>query len=260
MNDPMQMRRAVAGYVEGIHRAYLAQADTFPPAVRGRMPLLAAGRFAVAAAGARHLHLLATTEPLGPLRGDEAEVAGSAEGLAWSVRFYDPVVLPALGLIDEGDAPRPEEVRACLGVSTVLYHLITQPGSGLSGHHAGHVGSGLASGHSAAARDFDALRSRARGRESLVDEMAGAAVAGLGRAQLLLARAIAPHNTAVSDAVDAGLRGRPDPDAVRRLLVETLGGTPAGAAGQTAAAGRTAVPSPSAESAGQAEPVPGQER
>jgi hypothetical protein len=58
--------------------------------------------------------------------------------------------------------------------------------------------------------------------------MQGASVAGLAPAQLLPAPAIAPHTTAVTDAVDAGLRGRPDPDAVRRLLVESPGGTPAG--------------------------------
>ena len=39
----------MAAYVEQVHRAYLAQADTFPPAVRGRMALLAGGELAVAA-------------------------------------------------------------------------------------------------------------------------------------------------------------------------------------------------------------------
>jgi hypothetical protein len=144
------------------------------------------------------------------------------------VRFYDPVVVPALGLIDESAGPAGGEVRAALGISTVLYHLVTQPGSGLSPHHAGHVGSGLASGHSAAARDFDALRARARGREALVDEMEGAAVAGLARAQVLLARAVAPHNAAVGAAVDEQMRGAaPDADRVRRVLLEALGGTTA---------------------------------
>ncbi|MEJ2869305.1 hypothetical protein WCD74_16130 [Actinomycetospora sp. OC33-EN08] len=233
MADPMAMRRAVAGYVEGIHAAYATQAATFPPAVRGRMPLLAAGPFTVVAAGARNLHVLATTEPLGPLRGEEVELPGSLDGMEWAVRFYDPVVLPALGLIDEGERARPDEVRGTLGISTVLYHVVTQPGSGLSPHHAGHVGSGLAAGHSAAARDFDSLRSRARGRGALVDEMQGASVAGLARAQVLLARAIAPHDAAVGEAVDTALAAgsAPDPDAVRRVLVAALGGSPAGTAG-----------------------------
>ena len=232
MPDPLEMRRAVAGYVEGVHRAYLQQATTFPPGVRGRLPLLAAEAFTVAAVGARNLHLLATVEPLGPLQGQEVELAGALEGLAWSVRFYDPVVVPALGLIDESAAPAGPEVRAALGISTVLYHVITQPGSGLTPHHAGHVGSGLASGHSAAARDFESLRHRARGREELVDEMAGAAAAGLPRAQVLLAGAIAPHRPDVSAAVDAAMAtgaavDTARADAVRQVLLESLGGSPA---------------------------------
>src|SRR5437588_140731 len=59
------MRAAVARYVEEIHRAYLAQAMTFPAAVRGGMPLLAPGPLTVAAVGVRHLHLLATRDLLG---------------------------------------------------------------------------------------------------------------------------------------------------------------------------------------------------
>ena len=227
--DPMAMRRAVAGYVEGIHRAYVTQAVTFPPAVQGRLPLLAAGRLTVAAVGARNLHILATTEGLGPPRGQEVELPGSVEGLEWTVRFYDPVVVPALGLIDESEGPASEKVRGALGISTVLYHVVTQPGSGLSSHHAGHVGSGLASAHSAAARDFERLRDRARGREALVDEMEGAAVAGLARAQVLLARAIRPHDAAVGEAVDASLRpgATPDPDGVRKVLLAAFTQEPA---------------------------------
>ena len=51
MPKPEDMRAAVARYVEEIHRAYLAQALTFPAAVRGRMPLLAPGPLTVAAVG-----------------------------------------------------------------------------------------------------------------------------------------------------------------------------------------------------------------
>ena len=227
MADPMAMRRAVAGYVEGIHRAYLKQAETFPPAVQGRLPLIAAGRVTVAAIGARNLHVLATTEGLGPTRGQEVELPGSADGLEWTVRFYDPVVVPALGLIDESEGPASDRIRGALGITTVVYHVVTQPGSGLSPHHAGHVGSGLASAHSSAARDFERLRDRARGREALVDEMEGAAVAGLARAQILLARAIRPHDTAVGEAVDAALApgATPDPDAVRKVLLAAFTGT-----------------------------------
>ena len=129
---PEQMRAAVARYVEEIHRAYVAQAMTFPAAVRGRMPLLAPGPLTVAAVGARNLHVLATRDSLGPVRGPEVELAGSVEGLSWTVRFFDPVVLPELSLIDESSGPAFGEVRHALGVSTVVYHFVASPGSGLS--------------------------------------------------------------------------------------------------------------------------------
>lgn len=219
---PERMREAVAAYVEGLHRAYLAQADTFPPGARGRMPLLSApGTVHVAAVGVRHLHLLATRESLGPLRGQEVELTGELPGLDWTLRFYDPVVIPGLGLIDESDGPRQAEVRTTLGLQAVVYHVVAQPGSGLTPHHAGHVGSGLASGHSAAVRDFDTIRSRVRGREALVDELVGAHAAGLARAQALLARAISPHHAALGALAEDPA---PDPDEVRRTLLEALGG------------------------------------
>ena len=218
---PEQMREAVARYVEEIHRAYVAQALTFPAAVRGRMPLLAPGPLTVAAVGARNLHVLATRDSLGPVRGPEVELAGSVEGLSWTVRFFDPVVLPELSLIDESEGPAFGEVRHALGVSTVVYHFVASPGSGLSAHNAAHVGTGLAGGHSAAARDFETIRSRVRGREELVDEMAGAAAAGLIRAHAMLAAALMPRNAALS-ALAA--EARPDPDAVRRELLAAVGG------------------------------------
>lgn len=221
MPDPLDMRAAVAEYVTALHRAYLAQADTFPPAVRGAMPLLGAGPLTVAAVGARNLHLLATREDLGPLRGQEVALPGSLPGLDWSLRFYDPVVVPSLGLVDEREAPAYGEVKHALGLTTVAYHVVAQPGSGLTPHHAGHVGSGLAAQHSSAARDFEAIRARVRGREGLVDELVGAASAGLPRAQALLAKAIAPHNAAVLALADAA---DPDPDEVRKALLASVGG------------------------------------
>lgn len=219
---PEKMRAAVARYVADLHRAYLAQADTFPPAARGRMPLAATGgRVQVAAVGLRNLHLVATREDLGPLRGQEVEESGSLDGLEWALRFYDPVVIPALGLVDESAGPRTAEVRGVLGVQTTVYHVVTQPGSGLTPHHAQHIGTGLASSHSSAIRDFDTIRSRVRGREHLVDEMVGASVAGLSRAQALLARAISPHDDGVRAlAEDAD----PDPDKVRAALLAAVGG------------------------------------
>jgi hypothetical protein len=221
MATPEQMREAVARYVEEIHRAYTAQAATFPPAVRGRLPLLAGGPLTVAAVATRNLHVLATRESLGPVREPEVELAGEAGGLRWALRFYDPVVLPGLALVDESAGPAFGEVRHALGLGTVVYHFVAEPGTGLSAHQAAHVGTGLAGGHSAAARDFETIRSRVRGREELVDELAGAAAAGLIRAHALLAAAIAPHHEELA-ALAAG--PRPDPDAVRKALLAAVGG------------------------------------
>jgi hypothetical protein len=221
MPKPEEMREAVARYVEEIHRAYLAQALTFPVAVRGRMPLLAAGPLTVAAVGVRNLHLLATRDLLGPVRGPEVEIAGALDGLSWTLRFFDPVVLPGLALVDETSEPAFGEVRHALGVTTVVYHFVASPGSGLSAHNAAHVGTGLAGGHSAVARDFETIRSRVRGREDLVDEMAGAAAAGLVRAHAMLAAAVVPRNAALSALAASA---QPDPDAVRRELLAAVGG------------------------------------
>jgi hypothetical protein len=218
---PEEMRAAVAGYVQEIHRAYVDQALTFSPAVRGRMPLLSERPFTVAAVAARNLHLLATTESLGPVHGPEVALQSTVGAVAWELRFYDPVVVPSLALLDESEAPAFDEVRHALGIGTVLYHFVAQPGAGLSGHQAAHVGTGLANGHSAVARDFETIRSRVRGRETLVDEMSGAAVAGLAHAQALLALAIAPHNAAVRDACAAD---PPDPETIRRALLAGVGG------------------------------------
>jgi hypothetical protein len=221
MSTPEQMRAAVAQYVEEIHRAYVAQAMTFPAGVRGRMPLLAPGPLTVAAVGARNLHVLATRDSLGPVRSPEIELSGSVEGLSWTLRFFDPVVLPELALVDELDGPAFAEVRHALGVGTVVYHFVASPGAGLSAHQAAHVGTGLAGGHSAAARDFETIRSRVRGREDLVEEMAGAAAAGLVLAHAMLAAAIAPNNAALRALAS---ERRPDPDTVRRELLATVGG------------------------------------
>jgi hypothetical protein len=188
---PEDMRRAMCDYVRAVHQSYVSQADLQPPAVRGRMPLLG-DPFTVVAAGVRNLHVVATREGLGAPVGPEVEVADELPGMRWTLRFFDPVVLPALGLIDEFAGAAGDRVRRALGLTTYLYHLIVQPGSELTGHHAGHAGAGLANAHAAEARDFEEIRAHARGRERLVDEMEGASHAGLVRAQLLLAREIAP--------------------------------------------------------------------
>ncbi len=222
---PEDMRQAVAGYVQEIHRAYVDQAATFPPGVRGGMPLMAAGRLTVAAVGARNLHILATQEDLGPLQGPEVALEAEIGGVWWTLRFYDPVVLPELALLDESTEPAFDEVKRALGIDSVLYHFVAEPGAGLSGHQASHVGTGLANAHSAVRRDFDTIRSRVRGREALVDEMAGAARSGLVHAQALLAREISPYDEGVRTACESlDPSGRPDPDRVRRALLDAVGG------------------------------------
>ena len=125
---------------------------------------------------------------------------------------------PALGLVDESTAPQPERVRDILGVRTVVYHLSVPPVGGLTGHHAMHAGTGLAHAHAAAVRDYDTIAGLAIAAPQLVTEMRGAEVAGLPRAALLLARAIAPDSPGL-DALDLA---DPDPQQVRRDLLAAL--------------------------------------
>jgi len=219
---PERMRKAVADYVAACHAAYLRHAELLPPAVRGRLPLIAAGRFTVAAVGARYLHIIGTAERLEDPSGREAAVKGEVGPLRWTLRFYDPVVLPALRIFDESEGPAGQQVRSLLGVRTFLYHLTVQPPAELGEHHAGHTGAGLAGAHAASAREFEAIRTAAPDREHLVEEMEGAAIAGLRRAQALLARAIAPGDSAV-DA--AAAREPPDPDELRRAVLHAVRGT-----------------------------------
>ena len=215
--DPSRMRQAMADFVAAVHEAYLAQARLLPPAEQARLPLLQAPELTVAAAGARNLHVIGTGERFPAPVGQEVEVAGEADGLAWQLRLFDPVVLPMLGLVAETDRPAPEEVRRVLGVGTYLYHLVVEPGSQLTPHHATHAGTGLASAHATAARELETIRARAPGRQDLVDELAGATTAGLVRAQALLAREIAPGDQAVAAATD--------PASIRAALVKALGTT-----------------------------------
>jgi len=217
---PEAMRQAMADYVRALHQAYLDAVATLPPAERARLPLVSAGRITVAAAGVRMLHVIGTVEALPAPRGPEVEMVDSLDDLAWTLRFFDPVVVPALGLIDETAGPDHDEVRRALGIRTVAYHLAVPPGGTLTPHHALHAGTGLAHAHAAAARDFDALRAHAPGRESLVDEMQGASVAGLPRAQVALAMAIAPGLPGMS--IDPPT----DPEDVRRGLIQHLRSAP----------------------------------
>ena len=216
VEGPEAMRQAMADYVRALHQAYVDAVETLPPAERARLPLLAAGQITVAAVGVRHLYVIGTVESLPALRGQEVEVDDSLDDLAWALRFFDPVIAPALGLIDESESPDYEEVRRVLGIRTVVYHLAVPPGGSLTSHHALHAGTGLAHSHAAAARDFDALRAHAPGREALVDEMQGASIAGLARAQVALAQAIAPAVEGLS--IDPPTA----PQDVRRALLQHL--------------------------------------
>lgn len=216
VEGPEVMRQAMADYVHALHQAYLDAVATLPAAERARLPLIAAGRVTVAAVGVRMLHVIGTVEELPAPRGPEVEISDSIDDLAWSLRFFDPVITPSLGMIDESEGPDYEEVRRALGIRTVTYHLAVPPGGSLTSHHALHAGTGLAHSHAAAARDFDALRAHAPGHEALVDEMQGASIAGLARAQVALAQAIAPSLP--------GLSIEPPTDAqdVRRSLLQHL--------------------------------------
>lgn len=218
MDTPEAMRDAMAAYVRGLHQAYLDAADLLTPGDRARMPLVSADEITVAAVGTRVLHVIATTQSLPAPRGQEVGIEDALGDLQWTLRFYDPVIIPALGLIDESDGPAFDEVRRQLGVSTVLYHLAVPPGSSLTPHHAQHAGTGLAHGHASAVREFDSLRAKMPQRASMIDEMQGAWLAGLPRAQVLLARAIS------ADLDDLAVEPPADPAEVRKRLLAAVAG------------------------------------
>lgn len=218
------MRAAMADYVRTVHRAYLSAVAGQPPGIRGRLPLLR-GEVTVLAAGARNLHVLATTDPMPAPVAPEVVLDDTVDDLRWRLRFYDPVVLPVLGLIEESSGPDFGQVRRVLGVDSVIYHLVVRPGSQVDLHQAGHAGAGLAMDHLAAVRDFEEIRSRAYRAESLVDEMASATSAGLLQAPALLAleiaRRVVPSDHDVEAQVrEGGLTG--DPVALRRTLLAAL--------------------------------------
>jgi hypothetical protein len=202
MTDPEQMRSAMTAYVQAVHQAYLDAAAGLPPGDKARLPLVGADEFTVLAAGSRYLHVLATTDSLPAPVGQEVSISDSLGDMRWQVRFFDPVIAPGLGLIDETDAPEPLQVRETLGVRSVLYHLSVPPGSGLTPHHALHAGTGLAHAHAAADRDFATLASLVPERGSVVHEMHAAHVNGLARAHLLLAQDIAGVSSIEAQADD----------------------------------------------------------
>jgi hypothetical protein len=202
MSDPEQMRAAMTAYVRAVHQAYLDAAATLPPGDRARLPLTGADGFTVLAVGSRYLHVLATTERLPAPEGMEVSIEDSLPDMSWNVRFFDPVIAPGLGLIDESDAPAPLQVRETLGVRSVMYHLSVPPGSGLTPHHALHAGTGLAHSHAAADRDFATMASLRPDRGAVIHEMHAAHVNGLVQAHLLLARDIAGSESITAAAED----------------------------------------------------------
>jgi hypothetical protein len=212
------MRTAMAEYVRAAHDAYLQIASLLPAGVRGGMPLLA-GHFTVVAAGVGNLHVIATRQPLAAPEGQEVALDEELPPMEWTLRFFDPVIEPQLGLIDESRGEAGAEVRRVLGISTHLYHLVVQPGAALGAHHAGHTGTALANAHAAAARDFETLRHLSPTQVDLIDEMEGASNAGLDRAQALLARELAPEDPAV---VGLATSSQLDPSEVRRTLLAAV--------------------------------------
>jgi hypothetical protein len=221
MNDQAtadQMRRAVAQFIAAVHSSYVREASVLSPAARAGLPLFSAGRFAVAV-GTRYLHVVATAENLAVPGGADASIEDSHAPLSWAVGFFDPVVLVGLADLDETVQPAILGVRLALGVRTVLYHFTIGGGSTLDPHRAVHVAARLFSAHRAAADELDTIRQLVPGQEELVDEMAGAAAAGLARAHALLACALAPGEP---ELVELCEQGAAEPAQVRRALSAAL--------------------------------------
>lgn len=192
------MRAAMADYIAAVHRAYLEATIALSPGERGRLPLIRAGEFTVAAVGARNLHVIGTQDGLPAPAGPEVALGGEEGDLRWTVRFFDPVVLPALGLIDDTAPGSAERIRDLLGLSGIVYHLTVPPGGGLSAHHALHAGTGLAHSHAAASRDYETLLGLLPTSAALLREMRAAEAAGLSASTLLLARAISPEDPSLA--------------------------------------------------------------
>ena len=182
--SPEAMRETVREYVRAVHGTYLDHVGHLPPAERGTLPLVTAGRVTVIAAAARRLHLVATTDPLPPPHGAEVEATDEYAGTRWTVRFFDPSVLPSLGILTEDT---PEAVRRVLGVSDTVYHLTVDVGGGLTAHHAQHSGVALANQHAKTTRDLDRIRHALPRQVRLVDELGACTRLGLDRAAALLA-------------------------------------------------------------------------
>ena len=176
--------------------------------MRGALPLIAASQVTVVAAAAQRLHLVATTDPLPAPHGQEVELTDEHQGIRWTVRFYDPSVLPELGFLAE-DAPC--DVRRILGISNTVYHLTVSFGGGLSGHHAQHSGVALANQQAKSTRDLDTIRRALPRQLEAVNELGDCVRVGLDRAAALLAaeltsgRVIADEGAPAASCLDAVL-------------------------------------------------------
>lgn len=226
--DPQRMREVVAEYVSAVHAAYVRQAQSLSPAAQARMPLLQDAPLEVAAVGVRHLHVVATRERLADgQRGTAAKMEGSAGPCRWTISFYDPIIIPPLGVLDETAGPAFDDVRRLLGIGTHIYHLTLSPSAVLSAHHAQHTGTGLANAHAVSVREFEAIaRAVGPARAGVVRELEGSLHLGLARASALLARSLAPDDPTVSRlAVDAEAGGSVDAGELRRALLVAVSGT-----------------------------------
>lgn len=181
---PEAMRDLVRDYISVLHETYLDHVRHLAPGEQAALPLVAADRLTVVAAATQRLHLVATTDPLPAPQGPEVEFGDEHHGRSWRVRFYDPSVLPALGVLADDS---PDAVRRVLGISDTVYHLAVAVGGGLSGHHAQHSGVALANQHAHLVRELDRLRAALPGRIDLVNEFADCVRLGLDRASGLLA-------------------------------------------------------------------------
>lgn len=206
------MRQVVRDYVLAVHATYLDHVRHLPPGDRATLPLVEAADLTVVAAAGRRLHLVATTDHLPAPRGPEVALHDEYAGSGWTLRFYDPSVLPDLGILDRDD---PHEVRRALGIADAVYHLTVDVGGGLDGHHASHSGVALANQHASVLRDVTRLR-RARPREAaLVDELAVAVRLGLDEAarllvaELTLGRVAPPRGASAHDCLVAALGDLP---------------------------------------------------
>ncbi|HUJ04738.1 MAG TPA: hypothetical protein VLX31_01370 [Streptosporangiaceae bacterium] len=214
LGRPEDARATLCAYVRALHEAYLEGARLLAPAERAALPLLSARNLTVVVAAARDLHLIGTTDLLPAPTGQEVAEPGEADGMRWTVRFYDPVILPELGLVGADAGQAPAAVRRALGVGDVLYHLTVSPGGGLTAHHAMHAGTALISEHAAAARDGESLRALLPGRSGLVDEFITAERLGMRHSLRMLAAALAGDDQGVAQAI-AGH----DDAAVRRAVL-----------------------------------------